>query len=146
MRCNSHKWCTSHDEAKYLRYYNDCKFYAGKTQIMRLCPFIMVLGNEIPLGFQDKFVNAEQLNKPLGAYHFPRIGSFEVYYKGNIVFSKLATLKWPHPGVVAEKVKQLDLLCDDFLRQKDKFFEDYARLYPPVEAFSQTLLHKNQQR
>lgn len=75
---------------------------------MRLCPFIMVLGNEIPLGFQDKFVNAEQLNKPLGAYHFPRIGSFEVYYKGNIVFSKLATLKWPHPGAVAERVKQLD--------------------------------------
>jgi hypothetical protein len=68
----------------------------------------MVLGNEIPLGFQDKFVNAEQLNKPLGAYHFPRIGSFEVYYKGNIVFSKLATLKWPHPAAVAEKVKQLD--------------------------------------
>jgi len=45
-----------------------------------------------------------------------------------------------------QKVKQLNLLCDDFLRQKDKFFEDYARLYPPVEAFSQTLLHKNQQR
>lgn len=75
---------------------------------MRFCPFVIVLGNEIPFGFKAKFVNAEQIQKPEGAYHFPRIGSFEVYYKGNIVFSKLATLKWPHPNSVAERVQQLD--------------------------------------
>jgi septation ring formation regulator EzrA len=45
-----------------------------------------------------------------------------------------------------QKVKQLQLLSKDFLRAKDHFFKDYERLYPPVEAFSRTLLRKNQQR
>lgn len=75
---------------------------------MRHCPFLMVLGNQIPTALQDKFVNADQIKKPEGTYYFPRIGSFEVYYKGNIVFSKLVTLKWPHPNAIAERINQLD--------------------------------------
>lgn len=45
-----------------------------------------------------------------------------------------------------QKIMQLQLLSKDFLRAKDQFYKDYKRLYPPVEAFSQTLLRKNQQR
>lgn len=41
-----------------------------------------------------------------------------------------------------QKVKQLFQLSADYLRAKEKFFSEYARLYPSVEAFSQTLLKK----
>jgi hypothetical protein len=41
-----------------------------------------------------------------------------------------------------QKVKQLTQLNADYLRSKATFFAEYARLYPSVEAFSQTLLKK----
>jgi len=41
-----------------------------------------------------------------------------------------------------QKVKQLSQLSADYLRSKEKFFSEYARLYPSVEAFSQTILKK----
>jgi hypothetical protein len=43
-----------------------------------------------------------------------------------------------------QKVKQLSELSADYLRAKATFFSEYARLYPSVEAFSQTLLLKKQ--
>lgn len=45
-----------------------------------------------------------------------------------------------------KKVSQLSSLTADYLRSKDQFFKDYARFYPPIEAFSRTLLQKNQNR
>lgn len=42
-----------------------------------------------------------------------------------------------------QKVKQLGQLSTDYLRSKEKFFSEYARLYPSVEAFSQTILKKS---
>lgn len=42
------------------------------------------------------------------------------------------------------KIKQLTLLLADYVITKAKFFEDYERLYPPIEAFSQQLLKKKQ--
>jgi hypothetical protein len=42
------------------------------------------------------------------------------------------------------KVKQLSELSADYLRAKAKFFSEYARLYPTVETFSQSLLLKKQ--
>lgn len=45
-----------------------------------------------------------------------------------------------------QKVSQLSSLTTDYLRSKEQFFKDYARLYPPIEAFSRTLLQKNQNR
>lgn len=41
-----------------------------------------------------------------------------------------------------QKVQQLSELNADYLRAMDKFFLEYQRLYPSVEAFSHTLLHK----
>jgi hypothetical protein len=43
-----------------------------------------------------------------------------------------------------QKVKQISQLSADYLRAKEKFFADYARLYPSVEAFSRSLLQKKQ--
>ena len=45
-----------------------------------------------------------------------------------------------------QKVSQLSSLTTEYLRSKEQFFKDYARLYPPIEAFSRTLLQKNQNR
>jgi hypothetical protein len=44
------------------------------------------------------------------------------------------------------KVSQLGALTTEYLRTKEQFFKDYARLYPPIEAFSRTLLQKKQNR
>lgn len=45
-----------------------------------------------------------------------------------------------------QKVRQLSALTTEYLRTKDQFFNDYARLYPPIEAFSRSLLQKKQNR
>jgi outer membrane murein-binding lipoprotein Lpp len=45
-----------------------------------------------------------------------------------------------------QKVNQISALAKDYLRSKAVFFQDYQRLYPPVEAFSYSLLQKNQNR
>lgn len=45
-----------------------------------------------------------------------------------------------------QKVKQIALLAADFSSAKNQLFKDYETLYPPVEAFSQSLLKKNQNR
>ena len=45
-----------------------------------------------------------------------------------------------------QKVSQLSSLTTEFLRTKEQFFKDYALLYPPIEAFSRTLLQKKQNR
>jgi len=33
----------------------------------------------------------------------PRLGAFEVSYKGVLLYSKILSLMWPHFGAVAEK-------------------------------------------
>lgn len=45
-----------------------------------------------------------------------------------------------------QKVSQLSSLTTEFLHAKEQFFKDYALLYPPIEAFSRTLLQKKQKR
>jgi Mg2+ and Co2+ transporter CorA len=45
-----------------------------------------------------------------------------------------------------QKVRQLSSLTTEYLRTKELFFKDYARLYPPIEAFSRALLQKKQNR
>ena len=41
-----------------------------------------------------------------------------------------------------QKVKQLSALTTDFINARAKLIADYDRLYPPIEAFSYTLLQK----
>ena len=99
--CNGHKWCTNHDEAKYATYFSSCK-----TAILRICPQVTVVENQVPLGFQNKFITDSTISQ-FGKFHFPRIGSFEVYFRGVLVFSKIQSMKWPLPINVANKVKDM---------------------------------------
>ena len=36
---------------------------------------------------------------------FPRIGTFEIYFRGQIIFSKLREGRWPNSNVIAEKIR-----------------------------------------
>ena len=45
-----------------------------------------------------------------------------------------------------QKVNQIVELFREFQRSKAVFFQDYQRLYPPIEAFSYSLLQKKQNR
>ncbi|OMJ75195.1 hypothetical protein SteCoe_25707 [Stentor coeruleus] len=99
--CKTHQWCTNHDEDKYIQYFTMCK-----NTITRTCSRVTVSQNEVPLGFQDKFVADPNISH-LGKYHFPRIGAFEVYFRGKVIFSKIESMKWPNAGKVAEKIKEI---------------------------------------
>jgi hypothetical protein len=41
-----------------------------------------------------------------------------------------------------QKVSQLSALTKDYLKARSKFIADHKRLYPPIEAFSYTLIQK----
>lgn len=99
--CNSHKWCTNHDESKYTAYFSSCK-----TAILRNCPHVTVVENQVPLGFQNKFITGETISQ-FGKFHFPRIGSFEVYFRGALIFSKIQSMKWPLPINIANKIREV---------------------------------------
>ena len=101
MGCNGHKWCTNHDENKYATYFSSCK-----TAILRICPHVTVVENQVPLGFQNKFITDSTISE-FGKFHFPRIGAFEVYFRGAIVFSKIQSMKWPLPINIANKIKDI---------------------------------------
>ena len=73
----------------------------------------------MPLGYQTKFITDPNTSKP-GKYHFPRIGSFEVYFRGFIIFSKIQTVKWPLPSLIANKIKEIQDSPNENLRNKKK--------------------------
>ena len=114
INCNNHKWCTSHDESKYISYFTSCK-----NAILRVCSQVTVLENQVPLGYQTKFITDPNTSKP-GKSHFPRIGSFEVYFRGFIIFSKIQTVKWPLPSLIANKIKEIQDSPNENLRNKKK--------------------------
>ena len=37
----------------------------------------------------------------------PRLGAFEVSYKGVLLYSKILSLMWPHFGAVADKCQRV---------------------------------------
>ena len=101
ISCKSHTWCTNHDEEKYKDYFNRCQ-----ASILRICYNVTVVENVIPEGFTGQFITFPNTSKP-GKFHFPRIGSFEVYFRGTVIFSKIESMKWPHASKVAEKIKEI---------------------------------------
>ena len=91
--CHMHQWSTKHDEEKYYRYYKACK-----DEILSQYNSIAVYANQVPPGLKDLFGKKNS---------FPRIGAFEVYYRGIVVFSKLQCGLWPHPKIVAKKITDI---------------------------------------
>lgn len=99
--CSSHNWCTNHDESKYLSYFESCK-----KHIKDLIPELEIIQNQIPVHLISKFTTTD--SRPWeGKLAFPRLGSFEVYYKNKTVFSKLESGAWPQPSVLASKLNEL---------------------------------------
>ena len=101
ISCKSHTWCTNHDEEKYKEYFTRCQ-----ASISRTCYNVTVVENVVPEGFTDQFITDPNTSKP-GKFHFPRIGSFEVYFRGVRIFSKIESMKWPYATKVAEKIKEI---------------------------------------
>ncbi len=97
--CDTHSWCTHHDEGKYLSYFDKCKNYSISvaTMITNEFPDINVVGNKAPAhltpltGYDNKFYNS----KTKKYINFPAIGAFEVVFCGQTIFSKKKTNAWP---------------------------------------------------
>lgn len=60
---------------------------------------------------------------------FPRLGSFEVYFRNKVVFSKLKSGRWPNPANVSKAIR--NTLDGIVVFQTTQMREDYSR---PVTA------------
>lgn len=101
VNCSSHNWCTNHDEEKYKDYFT--KF---QNSVQNIRPDISVKSNVMPLITPEN--NATFTSNPLSfKNHFPRIGSFEIYFRGKCIFSKLSSMKWPNPIQISEKIHEI---------------------------------------
>lgn len=98
--CSKHRWCTYHNEEKYTRYYRECC-----SSITAKCPEVEVCANLIPPNYQTCFAKEGQPWR--GVHSFPRIGAFEVYFRGRVLFSKLESRVWPNPSLVGQTIWDL---------------------------------------
>ncbi|OMJ80551.1 hypothetical protein SteCoe_19146 [Stentor coeruleus] len=101
INCKSHAWCTNHDETKYQNY-----FEKVKISIEHTCPELMINEN-----VKDKLITSLLASKSgkflFSRNTFPRIGTFEVYFRGQIIYSKLKEGKWPNPVAIADKIRNI---------------------------------------
>ena len=102
QNCKEHAWNTRHDEAKYIEFF---KKIAGA--IIERIPNAVVMKNQIPQKYlpYDLYNNLVPNDDESTPYfqQVPRIGAFEVSYKGLLIFSKLKGGYWPNCELVAEK-------------------------------------------
>lgn len=79
-------------------------FYRGlEGKIAELLPGIVVVNNTIPADYKVKLlIGAAPI--VIGQHSFPRLGAFEVYFNGHIVFSKLQTRRWPDLDEVVKRI------------------------------------------
>lgn len=99
--CAKHQWCTNHNEAKYLKYFNDCNL-----AIMRENPSVQVSGNVVPPWLAKKYVTDED-QRSFGKQFFPRTGAFEVHFNRLVIFSKLESGFWPHPELLGKRISEI---------------------------------------
>ena len=83
MNCKSHGWCTSHDETKYLNYCEKIKISLESS-----CPEVSTISNS-KLRSLNHFFNSHLSKNLHQKGSFPRLGTFEIYFRGQIIFSKL---------------------------------------------------------
>lgn len=88
--------------------------------IKKLIPEAIVLKNRIPKTYVDFDLYNNLVNNDNTENTFdllPRVGSFEVSYKGFLIFSKLGGDYWPNINLVAQKcsiVAEHEPHCCDF--------------------------------
>lgn len=106
IKCPQHQWCTSHEEKKYLKHFQACKkaIEENMTHFTDLgLGQIEIRENEIPEEMQGSFMRKEEgyiIKRDGGKRLWPRIGAFEIYLDGKVVFSKLTSGRWPNPATV----------------------------------------------
>lgn len=70
-------------------------------------PGVSVLRNQIPKEYVDFDLYYNLIPNNDGNANFydqlPRVGAFEVSYKGKLIFSKLLSLRWPNVTKVVNK-------------------------------------------
>ena len=81
--CESHRWCTQHDQSKYDKFVS-----LLKAEVTKEC------GSEW-------FVSVNSASKV-------KIGSFEIMYDDKVVFSKNERKIWPHIPTVVGKIKNTE--------------------------------------
>jgi len=106
QNCKSHTWNTRHDESKYLEYFNRVS-----QAIVERIPSAVTMRNQIPKAYlpYDLYCNLiPNSDANLNTFmQVPRTGSFEVSYKGLLIFSKLQGGYWPNVELVASKCEQI---------------------------------------
>lgn len=83
QNCRLHRWCTRHDEKKYNLLFETVSKAITKD-----------LGSNYQV-FKNKNVDK------------PRIGAFEVVFKGEMVFSKIKSGFFPNNSQVVPKIKEI---------------------------------------
>jgi len=106
QNCKNCCWHTRHDEAKYIEYFNKVS-----AAIVERIPHAVTMRNQIPKSYlpYDLYCNLIPNNDPncVSFMQVPRTGSFEVSYKGLLIFSKLQGGYWPNVKLVSSKFEAI---------------------------------------
>ena len=68
------------------------------------------MGPKREVNFYFKYLNLSQIvwdDRVEQYVRFPRVGAFEVYWNGRVIYSKLRTGMWPNPNMVGKYLKEL---------------------------------------
>ena len=70
------------------------------------CPEVTVMENTEHPSIMS-IISQPTARTPFAKLSFPKTGSFEVYFRGKIIFSKLRLGIWPHPAMVAKNIREI---------------------------------------
>lgn len=106
VNCHQHAWCSQHDEDKYRYFYEQTRDAILKK--IKVGDDIAIRPKDVPTHFQkinkhSKDNKYYDIQKDQEVY-FPRLGSFEVFVDGVLVFSKLKSSLWPNTEKLSETV------------------------------------------
>ena len=102
-KCDSHAWCTRHDEAAYLKLANELK------------TAIETAGRKWDLIVRIQLVSGSKM------------GSFEVTFENHLFFSKLALGYFPHVTLLTERIVQyLDDVDEGIIDPRDFRTSNYS--------------------
>ena len=77
-----------------------------KMTIESDCPEVTVIENTEHPSIMS-IISQPTARTPFAKLSFPKTGSFEVYFRGKIIFSKLRLGIWPHPAMVAKTIRDI---------------------------------------
>ena len=77
-----------------------------KAAIESECPEVTVIENTEHPSIMS-IISQPTARTPFPKLSFPKTGSFEVYFRGKIIFSKLKLGIWPHPAMVSKNIREI---------------------------------------